>query len=44
MEWLTWFPSIHWQHAALALALVALVVALLMAVRPRSRRSRRKAI
>jgi len=44
MDWLTWFPSIYWQRGAFALALVALVLALLMAVRPRSRRSRRKAI
>jgi len=44
MEWLTWFPSIHWQHAALAAALMVLIIATLMAVRPRSPSSRRKAI
>jgi len=44
MEWLTWFPSIHWQHSALAVALAILVIAVLMAVRPRSRWSRRKPI
>jgi len=44
MEWLTWFPSFHWQRTAMAVALMILVIAILMAVRPRSRWSRRKAI
>jgi hypothetical protein len=38
MEWLTWFPSFYWQHWAFALALIVVVIALIMAIRPRSRR------
>jgi len=42
MEWLTWFPSIYSMRAALAIALFVTLLCLLLAVRPRSRASRRK--
>jgi hypothetical protein len=41
MDWLTWYPSIHWQHAAFAVALLVMLVSMLMAV---PRRNRRKTI
>jgi len=44
MDWLTWFPSFHWQQTALGVAMVVLVIAMLMAVRPRAPWSRRKSI
>jgi hypothetical protein len=44
MHWLTWFPSLTWQRGAFALALVTVIVAMLMAVRQRSRRSPQKPI
>jgi hypothetical protein len=44
MEWLTWFPSFHWQQTALGVAMLVLVIAMLMAVRPRAPWSRRKSI
>jgi hypothetical protein len=44
MEWLTWFPSIYEMRAALAIALFVTLICLLMAVRPRSKPSRRKPI
>jgi hypothetical protein len=43
MDWLTWFPSIHWQRALFGLALIVFIIAVLMAVRPRSRKRRKAA-
>jgi anti-sigma-K factor RskA len=39
MEWLTWFPSVYWQHVVFGVAMMVVVIALVMAVRPRSRRT-----
>jgi hypothetical protein len=44
MEWLTSFPSFYWQRGAFAMAMVVLIIAMLMAVRPRSRKNRAKPI
>ena len=44
MEWLSWYPSFYWQHAVFALALVMTAIAILMAVKPRSRSNRSKPI
>src|SRR5262245_4451361 len=44
MEWLTWFPSVRWQHTAFALALVLTGIAILIAVRPRGRGRRPRTI
>jgi hypothetical protein len=42
--WHTWYPSVYWQQIVFALALIVMVVAMLMAVRPRSKQSRQKQI
>jgi hypothetical protein len=44
MEWLTWYPSIYEMRLAFAVALFITLLCLLLAVRPRSKRSGQKTI
>jgi len=32
MEWHAWYPSIHWQHAAFAVALMVVLLTMLLAI------------
>lgn len=32
MDWFTWYPSIHWQHAAFAVVLIIALSTVLLAV------------